>query len=68
MNIAELLDSLDRISYAADAIEAITMPETIDELGGERIHAGLFFVLSALRAEIRQAERNIKRNVTKERT
>lgn len=63
---ALLLDSLDRFSDTVDAIEAITMPDTINEFGGERIHAALFIVLTAVREEILQAEQNIRVNMAKE--
>ena len=61
MNTAFIIDSMHRIRYAADAIEAITMPDTIDELGGERIHNGVYTVLCSLRAELDQATAEIQK-------
>lgn len=61
MDISLVRDALNRVSYAADAIEAITYPDTIDELGGERIHNGIFTALYTLRAELDKATAELDR-------
>ena len=55
------MDSLNRAQYAAMALEAVSMPETVDELGGDNIHAAIYIILRSLRAELDQVETEIRK-------
>ena len=56
MKQSDVFDFLSNIHFGLFALEAVTMPEVIDELGSDNAHAAAFFVLEALRDKLDDAE------------
>ena len=57
----EFFDFLSTVHFGLYALEAVTMPEAVNELGTENASAAAAFILEALRQELDQAEIRARR-------